>query len=63
MRLLCFGCEKSVSSEVPDDTIIRAASFCPECIEVMGEHFEVALKRLIGRREAVPFWVVSKEKP
>jgi hypothetical protein len=33
MRLLCYGCNKSVSTEVPEETIIRAVMWCPECIE------------------------------
>ena len=33
MRLLCTECGKSVSTEVPDATIVRAALKCPECIE------------------------------
>lgn len=35
MRLPCYECGKSVSSEVPEDTVVRAALFCPECIEQM----------------------------
>jgi hypothetical protein len=35
MRLCCDGCGKSVSTEVPNMTIVRAALFCPECIEKM----------------------------
>jgi hypothetical protein len=37
MRLRCFFCGKSVSNEVPDDTIVRACLECPECIEAHGE--------------------------
>lgn len=33
MRIRCLGCGKSVSSEVPDCTVVRAAVWCPECIE------------------------------
>ena len=33
MRLCCYFCGKSVSSEVPDTTVIRAVLVCPECIE------------------------------
>ena len=33
MRLRCFSCGKSVSTEVPDDTIFRATAECPECVE------------------------------
>jgi hypothetical protein len=32
MRLFCFMCGKSVSTEVPDETILRAICVCPECI-------------------------------
>jgi hypothetical protein len=32
MRLICFGCGKPVSSPVPDETIVRAVLYCPECI-------------------------------
>ena len=35
MRLFCFGCGKSVSTEVPDETILRACCVCPECIPRM----------------------------
>jgi hypothetical protein len=33
MRLRCWFCGKSVSTEVPDETIVRAILVCPECIE------------------------------
>jgi hypothetical protein len=33
MRLFCASCGKSVSTELPDDTVVRAALVCPECIE------------------------------
>lgn len=33
MRLNCYHCGKSVSTEVPSDTILRAIATCPECIE------------------------------
>lgn len=33
MRIYCSRCGASVSSEVPDNTIIRAWVECPECIE------------------------------
>ena len=35
MRLICFGCGKSVSNEVPEDTVLRAVAICPECIPAM----------------------------
>jgi len=33
MRLFCWCCHKSVSNELPDDTVLRAVAICPECIE------------------------------
>ena len=33
MRLHCGECGKVVSTEVPDDTVVRAWIECPECIE------------------------------
>jgi len=33
MRYHCHSCGKSVTSELPDHSIIRAVMFCPECIE------------------------------
>lgn len=33
MRYPCHMCGKSVTSELPDDSVIRAILVCPECIE------------------------------
>lgn len=33
MRLFCWYCKKSVSTELPEDTVFRAVAICPECIE------------------------------
>jgi DNA-directed RNA polymerase subunit RPC12/RpoP len=33
MRVFCIECGKSVSSELPAKTIVRAVCICPECIE------------------------------
>lgn len=39
MRLHCWFCGKSVSTEVSEETIVRAALVCPECIpRVLKEH-------------------------
>jgi len=38
MRLVCFHCGKAVSTEVPDDTVVRAALECPECIEKQPDY-------------------------
>lgn len=32
MRLHCWFCQKSVSTEVPHETVVRATLICPECI-------------------------------
>jgi len=32
MRYICHFCGKSVTSELPDDSIVRAMLVCPECI-------------------------------
>lgn len=37
MQLHCIVCGQSVSSQVPDDTIIRAYLQCPECLAEMDE--------------------------
>lgn len=37
MRLFCFDCGKSVSSEIPDGVIFRAIATCPECLRKMDE--------------------------
>ena len=33
MRLICYYCGKSVSSELPEDAVVRALCACPECIQ------------------------------
>jgi hypothetical protein len=33
MRYYCHLCFKSVSSELPGDSVIRAILVCPECLE------------------------------
>lgn len=45
MRYSCWTCHKSVTSELPDDSVIRAVLICPECIEqkkVIFPEFEEA---------------------
>ena len=37
MRLFCWYCHKSVSSELPNDALFRAVAVCPECIEKSSE--------------------------
>jgi DNA-directed RNA polymerase subunit RPC12/RpoP len=33
MRLMCNRCGKPVSSEVPEETVVRAWIECPECLD------------------------------
>ena len=33
MRYHCWFCGKSVTTPVPDDTLVRALLVCPECID------------------------------
>ena len=33
MRYYCYICGKSVTSEIPENLVIRAVLVCPECIE------------------------------
>ena len=51
MRLNCYGCGKSVSTEVPDSTIVRASLDCPECIEKKPD-LEARLRAVEGERDA-----------
>lgn len=39
MRYHCYTCGKSVSSELPGDSVIRAVLVCPECIEAAAVIF------------------------
>lgn len=41
MRYPCFYCGKSATSELPDDSVIRAILECPECIESQSRFEEV----------------------
>jgi hypothetical protein len=33
VKILCNGCGRSGSTDIPNDTIIRAWVECPECID------------------------------
>lgn len=40
-------CAKSVTSELPEDAVIRAALICPECLQVGNqEKLDEALKSI-----------------
>lgn len=53
MRYPCFLCGKSVTSELPDDSVIRACLVCPECIEARRVTFPdevaAAYRTIYGR--------------
>lgn len=44
MRLRCWYCHKSVSTELPDGMLFRAIAICPECIAESPEAKEHPLK-------------------
>lgn len=43
MRLFCWYCHESVSSELPAEAIFRAVAVCPECIEKSDEAAQLRL--------------------
>jgi hypothetical protein len=53
MRLCCFFCGKSVSTEVHDDTILRALCVCPECIPSKMRDDTARLSARMLRRTAL----------
>lgn len=68
MRLACFSCGKSVSTEVADETIVRAVLTCPECYEKEAHVEERMLKwfefsHLPERLQAIskPFGILAGE--
>jgi len=43
MKLYCFTCHATVSTELPDDTVVRAITTCPDCIP---EDINIKLNKL-----------------
>ena len=33
MKITCLNCGKTVSSPIPEETVVRASIICPECLE------------------------------
>jgi hypothetical protein len=70
MRLYCTFCGKSVSSEVHEDTVVRAALVCPECIEageiVVPDPYKWPSKalneKLLGKLVATNDYEISHER-
>jgi uncharacterized UBP type Zn finger protein len=56
IRLWCFYCHRSVSSELPPTTIFRAIAICPECT-AEGRDQEAAQHS--GRRAGFLFWLIG----
>jgi hypothetical protein len=51
MRIRCYNCGKSVSSELPNESVVRAIVFCPECVEGGSEEaFDIWLKSILFRK-------------
>ena len=44
MRIHCIDCGKSVSTEVPADTMLRAVAVCPECIDAVSGGSKILAK-------------------
>ncbi len=52
MGLKCWVCAKSVSTEVPDETVMRATLECPECFdETLVKIREEIREELLGSVE------------
>jgi hypothetical protein len=63
MRLFCFDCGKSVTNELPNDTIFRATAKCPECLELGAADLLETHAELSALREATRFIPVSEQLP
>lgn len=62
MRLRCYDCGKSVSTEVDDSTVVRALLRCPECIERRGEGNGEDERLLLHPVEAAVRLAVSRSR-
>jgi len=52
MRYYCQYCSKSVTSELPDDSVIRATLICPECLGIADQRkLNDVLEGIIERRK------------
>jgi len=63
VRYPCWFCRKSVSSELPDDSVIRAILVCPECInkeKILFPESEVHVTWKKGNRSVVK--ITGKKK-
>jgi hypothetical protein len=52
VRVLCYFCGKSVTSELPDDSVIRATLICPECLELADQtKLNTVLEDIVNKRK------------
>ena len=47
MRIRCSACGAVVSSDVPEETVVRAWIECIDCIEKADDSMEIKIKRMI----------------
>ena len=60
MKIKCLNCGKTVSSPIPEETVVRASIICPECLE-KEEQKIIAIKNLLKRiRQSDPQAVQEK---
>jgi hypothetical protein len=52
MRYRCWFCKKSVTSELPEESIIRAMLICPECIQA---------GRMVGAETPACVWTLRDD--
>jgi thiamine monophosphate kinase len=60
MRLKCHYCGEAVSGEVPEETVVRAISICPACIEDGGD--VIAQASIIRKTIHDNTWIVVPTK-
>jgi energy-converting hydrogenase A subunit M len=57
MRLHCWYCQKSITNELPKDTIFRAIGVCPECIEKHENEEQSKLRKIDKVLKSRPYAV------
>lgn len=56
MRLKCYQCGESVSSEVPEGTVLMAIAICPECCERAAE--AIGVTKTVKKTISDNTWIV-----
>lgn len=62
MRIFCYTCRKSVSSEVLEGTIFRAIATCPECIEKEPSNSDKELSALRAKIKLLEYRQILAQK-